>query len=130
MVILVYSITSRETFTDIAKVWINQVRRHCDRSKTFLVLIGNKIDFDDFREVSTEEGLELAKQIGALFWETSAKTGQNVSAAFEDICKKLDEGEKSNLIPISDFRRDRTPTVLSNDGTPVTLRKSPIQCCH
>ena len=130
MVILVYSITSRGTFADVAKVWVNQVLRHCDDPEQIIVLIGNKTDLEDFREVSTEEGLELAKQIGALFWETSAKTGQNVQAAFEDICKILDENDKINLITTSRFKKDRTLTVVSNDGTPVAPRKPFNQCCH
>ena len=131
MVILVYSITSRGTFTGIAKEWVNQVRRHCDDAETFLVLIGNKTDLEDFREVGKEEGLELAKQIGALFWETSAKTGQSVQAAFEDICKKLDENDNMNLTPIADVKRDRTLTVVSNNGKLVAPQRSrSSKCCN
>ena len=127
MTILVYSVICRETFKDISEVWFNQVRMH--NSETFLVLIGNKTDLEDFREVSNEEGQQLAKRIGAMFWETSAKTGQNVHAAFEGICKKLDESDKLTLTPTSGVTKDRSLTVLSNDGKPVEVRRSRIQCC-
>ena len=130
--ILVYSVICRETFKDISEVWFNQVRMH--NSETFLVLIGNKTDLEDFREVSNEEGQQLAERIGAMFWETSAKTGQNVHAAFEGICKKLDESDKlsmkeSDKTPTSGVRKDRSITVLSNDGKPVEVGRSRIQCC-
>ena len=130
MVILIYSITSRGTFKDIGKVWVNQIRTHCNDGETFLVLIGNKTDLEDFREVSKQEGLELAKQIGALFWETSAKTGENVQAVFEDICKTLDESDNISLTSMNDIRKDRAPSVLSKNGTLVTSQRSHNSCCN
>jgi GTPase SAR1 family protein len=51
-----------------------------------LVLIGNKNDLPN-REVSREEGQELAREMRAAFVEASAKTGENVRLLFEKCAK-------------------------------------------
>ena len=48
-----------------------------------IALIGNKIDMEEYREVEREEGREKAEEYGALFFETSAKTGEGVKQSFE-----------------------------------------------
>lgn len=51
-----------------------------------LILVGNKNDRENERQVSKEEGLSYMKKNGiALFFETSAKTGENIEIVFE-IC--------------------------------------------
>ena len=47
-----------------------------------VILIGNKIDLENERQVSTEEGKALAEQYNLSFFETSAKSGYNVNEAF------------------------------------------------
>ena len=55
------------------------------------VLIGNKCDLVDQRDVTTEEGIQLAKQYNAPFFETSAKDGTNVYEAVEALVRKMRE---------------------------------------
>ena len=58
------------------------------------MIIGNKIDIGKKRQVKYEEGIELAKKYNAPFMEVSAKTGINVSEAFDMITKKMHEKNK------------------------------------
>ena len=79
-VALVYDVTDRDTFEAI-RHWVKQIQEHAESNVT-IVLIGNKCDKEQLRMVSREEGEELAKEINAPFFETSAKTNINVEDAF------------------------------------------------
>jgi len=50
------------------------------------LIVGNKMDLEDQRQVSSEEGRALAKKYGVFFIETSAKTKQNVNEAQYPLC--------------------------------------------
>ena len=87
--LLVYDITRRDTFTHITR-WLEEVKTH--RSKSVcIILIGNKKDLEDKRQVSYEEGETLAKENDLLFLETSAKTAFNVAEAFNISANKIIE---------------------------------------
>ena len=73
---MVYDITRRETFTHVTK-WLDDVRTNSSKNVT-VILIGNKKDLEDKRQVSYEEGEAFAKENGLMFLETSAKTAYNV----------------------------------------------------
>nr|XP_022909288.1 ras-related protein Rab-5A-like isoform X1 [Onthophagus taurus] len=85
-VILVYDITNRESFEKI-HYWIRELRMA--NSVTTVALVGNKSDMDVERSVEYEEGLDLAKSWGYLFFETSAKTGCSVDVVFDNLARKL-----------------------------------------
>ena len=50
-----------------------------------IILVGNKIDLAEKREVSTEEANSLADELGVVFIEVSAKTGVNVKNLFKNL---------------------------------------------
>lgn len=75
--LLVYSTTARSTFERIDK-FKYQITRVKDTERVPLMLVGNKCDKVLEREVSREEGYQMAKRIMADFVETSAKTCLNV----------------------------------------------------
>lgn len=70
--LIIYDITNRSTFKNV-KHWLADIKMYCDTS-TVILLIGNKSDLRDQREVSYQEASEFANQNGLMFAETSAKT--------------------------------------------------------
>ena len=75
-----YDITRKETFIHVTK-WLEEVRNNSSKTIT-VILIGNKKDLEDKRQVSYEEGEAFAKENGLMFLETSAKTAYNVVESF------------------------------------------------
>ena len=79
--LLVYDVTSTASFAEMA-VFRNQILSSKDVDSVPLVILGNKCDIEDAREISTEQGSDLAVQLGAKFFEGSAKFRKNVDEAF------------------------------------------------
>ena len=90
-VLLVYDITKKNTYETL-EYWFKQIKNVLEIKDTPIVLIGNKIDLKDSREVLYEKGEEFAKDHGIKFFECSAKSKINVDEAFNclinDIYKK------------------------------------------
>ncbi len=85
--ILVYDITSRETFESIT-AWVEEIRKHVGEIP--IILVGNKIDLEAYRQVSNEEGLDMTQKLKLEgFYETSARTGLNVNEIFEAPIKMI-----------------------------------------
>lgn len=92
-VILVYDVTRRESFDNLANIWIPELDSFTQGNKVqpVKIVVGNKIDKSADRVVSREEGAKFAKDNQALFIESSAKTMVGVSQAFEELCLKIHE---------------------------------------
>lgn len=73
---MVYDITRRDTFAYLDQ-WLTECRENSDKEAT-IVVVGNKCDLDDQRQVSVSEGERFAEEHGITFLETSAKTAVNV----------------------------------------------------
>jgi small GTP-binding protein len=94
--VFTYDITKRETFEHL-KEWISEARQYIKEAP--IVIVGNKIDLIDERVVSKREGEAFAQDIGALgFYETSAKTGENLDTMFNTLTNEVLEMQvKSNI---------------------------------
>jgi Ras-related protein Rab-6A len=68
--------------------WIDDVRAERGND-VIIVLVGNKTDLNDKREVTTQQGEEEAKRNNLMFVETSAKLGHNVKTLFKRIAQAL-----------------------------------------
>jgi small GTP-binding protein len=103
--VVVYDITNRASFLNAPK-WIEDVRAERGPDDVVIMLVGNKTDVSDKRQVSVEQGEELAETLGVLFMETSAKMGFNVKPLFRKLATALPGAEvpavpaDTNLIDI------------------------------
>ncbi|XP_062117380.1 ras-related protein RABC2a-like [Humulus lupulus] len=90
-IILVYDVTRRETFTNLSDVWAKEVELYLTNQDCVKILVGNKVDRESDRAVSRDEGIALAKELGSMFLECSAKTRENVEQCFEELALKIME---------------------------------------
>jgi GTPase KRas protein len=128
--VLVYSISSRQSFARIERFY-KQIQRVKESSQSGsptypgsplsgstlgagsygpapVMLVGNKCDRVTEREVSTQEGYSLAKELGCDFVEASAKNCINVEKAFFDVVRQL-QRQKQQLYRPSDHKRGLGP---------------------
>ncbi len=98
--LVVYDITRPETLEDAMK-WCEEIWKYCGQQRRIpIILLGNKIDLrgklPHDKLVTREEGLRVARSLGIPFFETSAKTGENIDAAFEHLGKTLLQSPEKN----------------------------------
>ena len=84
-VILVFDLTNKETF-DLVTYWHECMKKN-NKSNISKILFGNKKDLEDKREVTYEEGKELANSIGCDYYEGSAMSGENIDFVMNEIAK-------------------------------------------
>ena len=106
IIIVVYDITIKDSFTHTSH-WVNETK-DLKREDAIFVLVGNKIDLDDKRQVSIKDGSSFANEKEFIFFEVSAKTGEGVQELFNnnifpEMAKKFkivgddeDENDKAN----------------------------------
>ena len=128
---IVYDITSRKTFENIDK-WIGEIKeRTTDDVK--LIIIGNKTDLNNEREVKSEEALIKYQDMDIPLIETSALEDTNVNEAFinlikivyKDIARKEIEEKKS----ISDNKISQGIDLKSIDEEEINENKESFTCC-
>lgn len=100
-IMLVYDITNEKSFDNIRN-WIRNIEEHASRDVEKMIL-GNKCDMNEKRQVSKEKGEQLAIEHGIKFMETSAKASINVEEAFftlaRDIKAKMDRKMDASSAP-------------------------------
>lgn len=86
-IMLVYDITNGKTFDNISK-WLRKINEHANEDVEKMIL-GNKCDMEDKRQVPTARGEAIAREHNIAFLETSAKANINVEKAFMNLAQAI-----------------------------------------
>ena len=132
-IIITYDVTREKTFENVNS-WYNELREQGEPDVE-IVLIGNKIDLESERKVTSDQGAQLAKEKGMFFMEVSAKTNQDecVENAFkillEEIVNKTEERLKeSRVYEIQSQNGARLKDRTNEDGNEGSDGQSGL-CC-
>jgi len=106
--IVVFDITNRASFLSTSK-WIDDVRSERGND-VIIVLVGNKADLSDKRQVTLEEATAKSTQLNIMFMETSAKAGHNVKSLFKKIAMSLPGMEQNQPTDAQNTKIDVTNT--------------------
>ncbi|KAH9527306.1 Ras- protein Rab-6B [Dermatophagoides farinae] len=101
--VVVYDITNANSFHQTSK-WIDDVRTERGND-VIIMLVGNKTDLQDKRQIPADEGEKKAKELNVMFIETSAKSGYQVKQLFRRVAAALpgmeaNEKTKEDTIPL------------------------------
>ena len=113
--VVVYDITNVNSFQQTNK-WIDDVRAERGND-VIIMLVGNKTDLAEKRQVATESGEAKAKELNVMFIETSAKAGHNVKQLFRKVASALpgmentpDKKEQDLIeVQLKDTQQDQNP---------------------
>nr|ACO14611.1 Ras-related protein Rab-8A [Caligus clemensi] len=113
-IMLVYDLTNEKSFYNI-KNWIRNIEEHAS-SDVEKMILGNKCDMNDRRNVTKEKGEELAIEYGIKFMETSAKSSINVEEAFFTLARDIKAKMEKRLEASNPPRQDRGHQLGKDDG--------------
>jgi len=99
--ILVYDVTARHTFQHVAS-WLEQALQNANPGLV-VMLVGNKQDLQQKRQVTFEEGAAFARARGIGFMETSACSGYNVEEAFARVVQQIHDNVKAGVYDLNSF---------------------------
>jgi small GTP-binding protein len=121
--LVVYDTTSKMSFNNIDK-WLAEIKDKTSNDLK-LMIIGNKIDLKEFREVSNEQATEKAKTLGIPIMETSALDATNVKEAFNDLIREMYKDLRSKIKNSGgDINKNKGGIDLNTGG-----EKKKSRCC-
>jgi Ras-related protein Rab-11A len=124
--LIVYDISRRTTFESVER-WLEELKTHSDTTVARM-LVGNKCDLENIRDVSVEEGKSLAEAEGLFFMETSALDATNVQNAFEIVIKEIYNNVSRKVLNSDSYKAELSVNRVSlvKDSTDVPKTAS---CC-
>ncbi|KAH7856968.1 hypothetical protein Vadar_007394 [Vaccinium darrowii] len=124
--LVVYDISRRTTFESVER-WLEELKTHSDTTVARM-LVGNKCDLENIRDVSVEEGKSLAEAEGLFFMETSALDATNVQNAFEIVIKEIYNNVSRKVLNSDSYKAElsvnRVSLVKDSTDAPKTA-----SCC-
>ena len=128
-VLLVYDISKRASFENVKNYYISQIKEKC-KEDIVILLLGNKADKENEREVSIDEGINLASQEKYEFKETSCLQNKNVAGAFEYLVERwnfLNQRKQKKSLQRANssvFNQNQPNLTSKGDLTKKTLKRS------
>ena len=126
--LIVFDLTSRPSF-DALPLWIENFYKNGPEQKN-IILIGNKKDLVDERQVTQEEAEMFAETNNMIYFETSAKDGDNIDYVFNYAAEKLLEFYTGNNQPV--LKKELTPKIENQQSSFQEVRieeKQKSKCC-
>ena len=116
-----FDVTDKQTFQNVRN-WVESINAHAAKNAA-RVLVGNKIDLTDDREVTRAEAEELAQQYGIHYHETSAKANLGLKETFEDI---FEQSYKNKFITAAKAPEEARQSVKISNRNQAKEKK---KCC-
>lgn len=134
-IIIVYDVTSKDSFDNVRQ-WMQEIEKFASENVNKL-LIGNKSDLEEQREVSYDEGVELAKKYDIPFLEVSAKNSTHVDDTFTTMASEIQARflkEKSHINKVKDkggfkFSTNASAVTLNHTNDVKDPEPSKKNCC-
>lgn len=133
-IIIVYDVTNKDSFDNVRQ-WMQEIEKFASENVNKL-LVGNKSDLEEQREVTYDEGVELAKKFDIPFLEVSAKNATHVDDTFITMASEIQARfmkEKANKGKGKEnFAFGNNPTSLTlnvNDGESKKVDEKRNNCC-
>ncbi|XP_032812524.1 ras-related protein Rab-30 [Petromyzon marinus] len=126
--VLTYDVSSEETFACLP-AWLREMEQHAS-AHVPRVLVGNKLDLADVRQVTREQAEAFARLHGLRYLETSAKEAENVERLFVELARRLALDARQPALgdaPGPPRSHSCGPGGLPGDGKPVSYFTS---CCN
>ncbi len=121
--LVVFDVCSEKSFENV-QWWIDMIKRERTLDNMVIGVVGNKIDKEDSRMISTSDARALARDNKVFYVETSAKTGHKVRKLFSDAIQNyIDDRGKPGRTPDDEIFTEVTLTTEEN----TTARSHP--CC-
>lgn len=122
-VMIVYDVTSASSFTNV-KQWLHEINRYSGENVE-KVLVGNKCDRTDRKEVNYTTAKQFADDLGISFTETSAKSGTNINDLFLHFAHQLLKYKAKNTINMNDNKIQ----IKENNSTKLEKRQKSLYLC-
>ena len=125
-IFLVFDLTCKQSFEDL-EFWLNEIKSSIDVENTKILIIGNKSDLKDIREVSENDISEFVEKNKLKVVQTSAKNGDKVKEAFEAMIDLVIENQSEEEIYKNYCNNYNKKKLLKNNKN--NVHNSNAQCC-
>ena len=122
-IFLIYDITNRDSFKNLEN-WLIEIEKNASEN-VLKILIGNKNDLEDERDIASDEGKAFANRNGMQFIETSAKMNTNVNEAFETLGKLMIDFNSQQKQAMTQDKKDKK-VLGASSGKNLNTKKG---CC-